>query len=96
MTCLLEGNNDTDTTLPQIEEMEEVGFMRPPARRKQAGRPAEKRIRSAGHQHQPGSGGVAPRKCSRCKLPGHNAASCQQPPPSTFSSAFGPVSDPYM
>jgi hypothetical protein len=100
----LEGNDDKTAILPQIEELEEVGSMRPPFYQKKKGRNQTARYQSGGHKHQAGAthGVKPPRKCSNCKLPGHNAATCNQPvqpaqgAPVDFSGAFGDVAGPYM
>ena len=100
-TSLLEGNIDTTIKLPHIEELEEVGAMRPPAYKKKVGRTQTERFRSAENQHQPGSHGVPPpaRQCRNCRLTGHNAASCQQPaqrPPVDFPGTIAKVAAPFM
>jgi hypothetical protein len=44
----LEGNGDTTAILPQIDELEEVGSMRPPFYKKRVGRNQTRRFQSAG------------------------------------------------
>lgn len=68
----------------------EYNDLQPPPIRRQAGRPKKKRNKEAGEllksngQLSRGRWGI---KCTRCKQPGHNKATCKLPPPPTQNAA---------
>lgn len=71
-------------------ERTEYNDLQPPPIRRQAGRPKKKRNKEAGEllktngQLSRGRWGI---KCTRCKQPGHNKATCKLPPPPTQNAA---------